>query len=94
MSILQVEISEKTMRQLEAWAAARNLNVQSWMREQIETVLVEDKNISWEQEKLLESLDSPVIEATPEWWESTIRELNDEANARREKQAGEMKHAA
>ena len=94
MSILQVEISEEMMLQIEAWTAARNLDVQSWMREQIETVLQADRDTAWEQEKLLEALDSPTIEATPEWWEVTITNLNDEANARREEHAGEMKHAA
>lgn len=94
MSILQVEIPEEMVQQLEAWTAARNLDVQSWMREQIETVLQEDKNTSWEQEKLLEALDSPLVEATPEWWKNTIADLNDEANARREKQLRKIKHAA
>lgn len=82
------------MRQIESRAAARNLDLQSWLREQIETALLQESNTEWEEKKLLEALDSPVVEATPEWWESTIADLNREANSRRDKQDGELKHAA
>ncbi|BCM91404.1 hypothetical protein IAD21_03276 [Abditibacteriota bacterium] len=77
MSILQLEISEETLRQIEARAAARNLDSQSWVREQIETVLLDDQNTSWEEKKLLEALNSPTIEVTPEWWTQFEKETMD-----------------
>lgn len=82
MSILQVEISEETKRQFEAWGAARNLDLQSWMREQIEAVLHEEEMASpLLAQKMDEALASgePII-PNDEWWAN----LEKEALARRD----------
>ena len=66
MSILQIELPDERVRHFEEKAAARNVDLQSWLREQLETVYAAENERSWEEEKPLEALDSPIIEVTPE----------------------------
>jgi len=86
MSILQIEISDETRQLLEAQAASQGRDLESWAREQLQTVAEDEVTAS---PKLARRMDEALASGEPispddAWWANLERkalELRDE-NAR------------
>ncbi len=79
MSILQIELPEDVRQKLEERAASQGRDLSSWVREQLEATIVAPtpNQTQWEEQKLLEALDSgPGIAVDDAWWDSQIAQLN------------------
>ena len=79
MSILQIELPEDVRQKLEERAALQGRDLSSWVREQLEATIVAStpNQTQWEEQKLLEALDSgPGIAVDDAWWDSQIAQLN------------------
>lgn len=72
MSILQIEISDETRARIEAQAQSEGRDLGSWLLELAERELRssqdEDAERRYIESELLQALESPAIEVTPQWW--------------------------
>lgn len=79
MSILQIEVSDETRARIEAQAQSEGRDAGSWLVEVAEHALnatqeQEEAERRYVESELLNALDAPMIEVTPQWWKRFAKE--------------------